>query len=195
MKSIWVVGLVAVAVGLASLGVIFFDYLPVPRPREYMNVTLGDTRDEVRYKLGIPQSVLGPVIEDGEEKGFQPVYDTDKKEGPTAIPSGKKYDDFDEWMYGDNVKYVVIDFSKEGRARRVTCFDSSKSSFCQPLAGVQIGDLEADIVKRLGPPSSSRISGVSKTITYEKRNLGVTLEKQKAYLLELAGPVETDPRP
>jgi hypothetical protein len=53
------------------------------------------------------------------------------------------------------------------------------------LLCVNIGDTEGDVKSALGQPSLEELSGVTKTITYDKLNVRLYLTKQKVYMIKV----------
>ena len=161
----------------------------------YRDITIGASRKEVLYRLGYPESVLGPsvVVSDSEAKAkgtwpgsWQPVYYTDPKHEPNeSMPDGKVIDDFDEWVYGDGPQDFTVGFSAD-RVRSLTCMDDSPSrasTNCNAVAGVSIGDSEERVRQLLGKPTRYKYDGVTKTISYDDIGLEFVLTKGRVYMI------------
>jgi hypothetical protein len=147
-------------------------------------LTLGDTRDEVAYKLGRP-----PVVY-GEQKPGDwgiPVFYTDRKSDPiNAMPEGTRIEQYQAWSYtgpAPNV-HLDVDFNKKtGRVERIECFDLSDtaSAYCPHLLGLAVGDSEARMVDVLGAPTSQKVENGVKTAEYSNLGVAFLLKMQRVY--------------
>jgi hypothetical protein len=194
--------LVAVVVAIVtSAAVLYVRYRAFEEGlTRYRDITIGASRKEVLYRLGYPESVLGPlvVVSDSEAKakgtwsgGWQPVYYTDPKHDPkNSMPDGKVIDDFDEWVYGgDGPQDFTVGFSA-GKVRSLTCMDDSPSSTstnCNAVAGVSISDSEERVRQLLGKPTRYKYDGVAKTISYDDIGLEFVLTKGRVYMITVMG--------
>jgi outer membrane protein assembly factor BamE (lipoprotein component of BamABCDE complex) len=154
-------------------------------------IQIGDSRDEVRYRLGIPQEVLGAVIDDKEYKGFQLVYTVN---APTnnvnRMPPTTKIEDYNEWVYEEpNSNFrLTVEFNKSGLAESIDLYsDADKSYVWGSIAGIYCGDSEEKVLQ-LGKPSEQHLDGVSKTIEYRDIGVEVALTKGRAYMIKIKGP-------
>jgi hypothetical protein len=53
---------------------------------------------------------------------------------------------------------------------------------------VQDGDSEQDVLRKLGTPTSSKIEGSTKEMTYRDLNVRVRLTKERVYMLAVRDP-------
>jgi hypothetical protein len=159
----------------------------------YYKIKLNDDRDEVTYRLGHAPMVIGAAAGDGVSR-FQPVYFTDPATDPkNALPSGKSVNDFTDWEYPvdpDTPKgpFVVVHFGPDQRVATVVCTDVTPLALvtCRAVGGVNIGDSEEDMIAKLGVPSRTTISGVTKTAEYFDLGLSLYLTRGKVYSLALS---------
>jgi hypothetical protein len=154
------------------------------------NIHIGDSREEVTYRLGVPTFVLG-APEKGEYGWWQHVFKVNAdKSDIDAMPSSTKIEGYGEWQYQEPNSPVslTIEFNKSGivKSLQVYC-DSSVRYAWGPVAGIYCGDSEEEIL-RLGKPSKQHLDGVSKTIEYRDIGVEVTLTKGIAYIIKIQGP-------
>lgn len=179
-------GVLAYSVNLAIQYHAFTSQLAVVK-----GIHIGDSRDEVKYRLGFPPSVLGPVEKDPEFKGFQKVYTVFGADNDVnKMPSKTKVEDYSEWVYEEafsNVR-LTVEFNKSGFVESLDLYsDSDKSHGWGPVAGLYSGDSE-DKVLSLGAPSQQNLDGVTKTIEYRDIGIVVRLAKGRAYTVTIKGP-------
>jgi len=153
----------------------------------YMNVSIGDTRAEVLYKLGRPPYVFGPLngcTDDKPWKCDRIVYSTDEKSLDSAkIDKDIKFYEIYEYEKYDGLKNsFMISFDKNNEVRTITCL-----KFCDAVLGINLNSDESDLRRFLGDPSISEVSADSgiKTISYRKFNLTFYLTKMKVYLIRI----------
>lgn len=152
---------------------------------------IGDSRAEVKYRLGLPPEVLGPSETDDPELGsFKRVY---MVSAPTndvnRMPPATKVDDYDEWVYEEASRNVrlTIGFNKDGFVKSFEFYSNSEKPYgWTRIAGIGFADSE-EAVLRLGAPSKQTLDGVAKTMEYADLGLKVTLTKGKVYLIQIAG--------
>lgn len=151
-------------------------------------IHIGDSRDEVKYRLGFPPEVLGPV--GSFSFGGQRVYKVSgKADDINKMPSTTKVEDYFEWVYEEPNSRVrlTIEFNKSGFVESLNLYSDSNNRYgWGPVAGIYCGDSEEDVL-RLGAPSKQNLDGVSKTIEFSELGLVVTLSKGKAYRVNLTG--------
>jgi hypothetical protein len=163
----------------------------------YRNIQMGAIRQEVQYRLGYPESVLGPLvsISDTEAKasgwpgGWSPVYYTDRKRDPkNAMPDDKTINDFPDWVYEEMGITFTVRFVDD-KVSSLACMDNSgkRYSLCNFVAGVSIGDSEERISKILGKPTDFEYIGSAKLIRYRDLGLEFDLVKGEVYMITLKG--------
>jgi hypothetical protein len=180
-------GVVAYSVNVATRYHAFTNELSAVR-----GIHIGDSREKVKYRLGFPQNVIGPV-EQGEFGPSQRVYTVSGADNDVnKIPSTTKVEDYDEWAYEEpysNVRFTVK-FNKSGFVESLNLYSDKKKPYgWGAIAGLHSGDSE-DKVLRLGQPSRQNLDGVSKTIEYRDIGIVVTLTKGRAYMITIKGPQE-----
>lgn len=180
-------GVVGYSVNVGTRYRAFTNHLSAVR-----DIHIGDSRDEVKYRLGFPPSVLGSV-EQGEFGLQQPVYAVSGADNDVnKMPSTTKVEDYDEWVYEElssNVR-LTVEFNKSGFVESLNLFSNNEKPYgWVGIAGLSSGDFE-DRVLRLGQPSRQNLDGVSKTIEYHDIGIVVTLTKGRAYMITIKGPQE-----
>jgi hypothetical protein len=186
---LFVFGVVAYSVNLATRYDLFTYQL-----NAVQGIHIGDSRDEVKYRLGYPRWVLGPL---GKGPfGSQPVYEVPKI-GATpsefAMPSTTKEEDYDEWLYEEpssNVR-LTVGFNKSGFVESLELYSDPNHPYpgWGAVAGLNSGDSEGEVL-RLGQPSRQSLHGPSKMIEYRDIGIAVTLVKGRAYMITIKGPQE-----
>jgi len=155
----------------------------------FRNIHLGDSREEVTYRLGMPTQVNGPP-EKGEFGWWQKVYSVNAATNDLdAMPANTKVQDYEEWSYEEpnSQTRFTVKFNKTGVVGSLELYcDSSVRYGWGPVAGIRCGDSEEEI-RRLGEPTRQKIDGVSKTIEYSDLGLEVILSKGKAYMVRING--------
>jgi hypothetical protein len=155
--------------------------------RKYADVTLGDTREEVRYRLGSPPVVFGKALGDtsGPWGDFQPLYYADPKRDPVnQLPKGTTDKDYDEWSYDpSSVSSLNVKFDmKTDRVIGIGCFDfSSTHSDCPSILGVNSGDSEASLFRKLGKPTRQVVKSGTKNVHYDDLGVDFVLGRAKVY--------------
>lgn len=152
---------------------------------------IGDSRDEVKYRLGLPPEVLGPLeTDDPQFRGFQRIYTVSAPTNDVnSMPPATKVDDYDEWAYDEASRNVRlnIEFNKAGFVKSFEFYSNSEKSYgWTRIVGIGFADSE-EVVLRLGAPTKQTLDGVTKTMEYADIGLKVTLTKGKAYRVQIAG--------
>lgn len=154
-------------------------------------IALGDTRGDIRYKLGDPPIVYANEAPDASGPH---LLHTDPQKDP-AVPVGADLDTYHKWSYDNgsgSISHLDISFdATSGRVSRVDCFDRSDSptGYCSRLLGTGVGDPDARIVTVLGAPTRQVIddkSGV-KTMDYDDLGVEFLLARQHVYALSVIG--------
>jgi hypothetical protein len=160
------------------------------------DIHIGDSREEVKYRLGFPQNVLGPVENDIVGlPGSQKVYTVlGANNDVNKMPSTTKVEDYNWWVYeGQFGNFrLTVEFNKSGFVDALNLYSDNKHLYGNGwgvIAGLHSGDSE-DEVLRLGQPSRQNLDGVSKTIEYRDIGIVVTLAKGRAYMITIRGPQE-----
>jgi hypothetical protein len=142
-------------------------------------IHIGDSRGEVKYRLGFPLEVI--AAQQGDRFGPW-VYN--------EMPSNTKVEDYDEWVYEEphsNVR-LTVGFNKSGFVESLYLYsDNEKPYGWGAIAGLSSGDSE-DKVLRLGQPSGQNLDGMAKTIEYRDIGIVVTLAKGRACRITIKGP-------
>ena len=146
------------------------------RQTEYAGLRLGMTRDEVKYIKGFPANVV-----------------TDDKEGPwqsfgviksSELPKGKTVNDYPLWSYEGGYKQSYhVGFGRGSTVLSIACYSEDKSYRCPAIGDVKDGTSEAEMLRKLGTPIKSTITGVTKSVEYNDIGVGFKLEKETVYYL------------
>jgi hypothetical protein len=165
--------------------------------QQFCKVRLTDTRAEVLYKLGRPQSVEEkpqPASEQSKNPfdKFARLYYVDGPSGDmNTMPKDKTLEDFFTWQWSldkGGQFYTAVTFGKDGIVESILCFDNrSNITAWGPLAGIHDGASE-DSIHNLGKPTKSTIDGVTKIIEFDDIGVRFNLVRQRAYSAELRHP-------
>jgi hypothetical protein len=153
-------------------------------------IHIGDSRDEVKYRLGFPPYVNGSV-EQGEFGLWKPVYTVLGHDNDVnRMPSKTKVDDYYEWVYEEpysNVR-LTVEFNSFGFVESLQLYsDNEKGNGWRRIVGLNCGDSEDQVI-RIGHPSRQTLDGVSKKIEFRDIGVEVTLSKGRAYMILIKGP-------
>jgi hypothetical protein len=160
-------------------------------------MSLGDSRGEARYKLGVPPAVYG-TDEPGEAASH--VYYTDplrdpQKDPANVVPAGTDINTFRTWSYDKGLSlgpHLDLTFdARTGRVVRIACIDQSDppTSYCGRLVGVGVDDPESRIISQLGSPTRQAIddrTGV-KTMDYGDIGVAFLLAQQRVFGMSVVG--------
>jgi hypothetical protein len=154
---------------------------------KYQDISLGNSKDEVFYVLGVPNEVLFPPEKISQFKGVLQRFAT--KDEIKKNPSGEK--GFDSWQYNKKGFRVDIDFDPQtGKVESIGCFISIKKDFADintcKVNGIRALDTEERVVDVLGKPDSSQISGVTKELSYPSLNMRIIFEQKFAYFIAIS---------
>ena len=154
----------------------------VGRQTEYAGLRLGMTQDEVMYVKGNPPYVLADEP-DSQWKGFMRVIDTKNLE------EGKRAIDYSDWGFRETLRHIDVTFNPARTAVTIIqCTSDDKGNRCPALGGVRDGDSEKEVLRKLGNPTSSKIDGVTKQMSYRDLNIEIWLTKERVYMLALRDP-------
>ncbi len=176
-------------------------------------MTLGDTRAEVKYKLGVPQmvSATGEAGEPGARAyytkpgsspanpGSDPASSGSDSANPgsdsaNALPEGADIDSYSTWSYNNGSAsgpHIDLIFDASGRVSKITCIDQSDppTVYCGRLVGIGVGDSEGHVDALLGTPSRQFIDERRGVKTMDYADIGATffLAKERIYGVSIAG--------
>ncbi len=143
-------------------GVIIYDDLKhdfANRPKilsSYENASFGMTREEIIYGFGEPQIADTQLTKNNQPEVY--IYTTNKGQ-------------FNESNIG-------ITFDDNDKVDSIGCYSSYEYG-CDSIFGVQIGDNEESVFKKLGPPTSSEIvDKTQKRVIYEKYRIKLIFTKK-----------------
>lgn len=177
------IGAIVGLVILASAGIWSWENIewPIGRQTAYSRIKLGATPDEVNYIKGQPDVVYGP-LEAGDFPG-KPIIEVSK------IQKGKTFRDYSDWVWREDKSRIDVSFdSNRAGVIAVGCFSSDRLSRCPDIGGITDGSREDQVIKRFGKPESEQISGVTKTLNYEKVGVWFFLEREVVYMLGIHSP-------
>jgi len=174
--------LVGTAVLLSAGGLALFTLkdriLPPSIQTEYSGLRLGMTKDEVKYAIGYPNSVIRPSVEtEGEWKRVQKITATkDLKD--------KKVEDYNDWQFARNFGYIEAVFDEHDERLIVAeCLSQVRDGLCPAIHGIKDGDTEQTVLQRFGTPDYSRLIGVTKEVYYTLIGIFFYLTQEQVYLL------------
>lgn len=148
----------------------------------YAGVTIGESRDQVRYALGAPETFMAPN-KPGTNASAQDRRTLSKAEDPldfTVMESPR-------WFYDIPDKSVVVAFDES--TQKVAWVSCGSRRWDCPIAFNGIRNLlsEDEVVKRLGKPDSEEFDGATKIMGYDRLNLTLYLEKRSVYIVRVGG--------
>jgi hypothetical protein len=160
-------------------------------------MTIGDTRGDAKYKLGVPPIVYGS--DEPGEAGVR-VYYTDPEKDPlkdpaNALPAGTDINSFRTWSYqlSSNVgPHLDLTFdTHSGHISKIACVDQSNpaTAYCGRFLGMAIDDPEARIIAQLGNPTRELIDDTTGVKTMEYGDVGVVflLARQRVFGMSVIG--------
>jgi hypothetical protein len=160
-------------------------------------MSLGDTRGDARYKLGVPPVLYGS--DEPGEAGMR-VYYTDPEKDPqkdpaNALPAGTDINSFHTWSYelGSSLgPHLDLTFdSRSGHIAKIACVDQSNppTSYCGRFLGMAVDDPEARIIGQLGSPTRQLIDDRTGVKTMEYGDIGVIfmLARQRVFGISVFG--------
>ena len=155
------------------------------------DIAIGDSRGEIRYKLGTPPVVYG----DPQPGAAAPsILYTDPLKDP-ALPAGADINSYRTWSYNSGTgldPHINLTFdARSGRVSKIDCIDQSDPPvlYCARIAGAGVGDPESRITALFGKPSRQSIddrSGV-KTMAYDDLGVVFLLARQRVYAISVMG--------
>jgi hypothetical protein len=158
-------------------------------------LALGDTRGDIRYKLGVPPVVFDKA--EAGETGIGAYYtSTDPEKDPVnALPEGADINSYPIWSYTYGPSpgpHVDLTFdASTGRISKISCIDSSDppTSYCGRIVGAGIGDPEFRIAALFGSPLRQSIDDRSGVKTMDYSDIGVLflLARQRVYGISVVG--------
>lgn len=163
-------------VALVTWGYKAYENFP-RKQNKYYDLSLGMSKDSVKYVMGIPLNVL-EESKDPKFSGWKTDIEVSK------IPDNKSINDYKYWSYdlGEGQPRIDVDFEAgTGKVKSIGCY--SGRGFCQSILGIYTGTGEDDVLEKLGKPTSETIEGVTKTMVYERFGIKLHLEKKKVYML------------
>ncbi|MBR1302171.1 hypothetical protein [Bradyrhizobium sp. AUGA SZCCT0042] len=166
-----VLALVVVGTAVIIVAQYWDQMFPVKldRQTQYDGLRLGMSKDEVKYIKGIPTTVI-TNDKDGPWKDFGVVQTSE-------LPKGKTVNDYSLWSYDGHKRYYNVGFGNSSTVVSIGCYSEDKSYRCPAIGDVRDGTSEAEMLRKLGPPTKSAISGVTKSVEYN--NIGVEFKLQQ----------------
>lgn len=160
----------------------YIDNLP-SKVIEYQGISLGNSKDEVYYALGVPDEVLFPPEWDSKLNGSWQKFAT--KDEIKRKPSQEK--GFDSWQYNKKGYRVDIHFdSLTGKVKAIGCYVSPNNwtdiRACK-VNGIGALDSEDRVIDILGKPYSSSIAGLTKELLYPNLNMKINFEQKSVYYI------------
>lgn len=153
------------------------------------------TKSEIKYILGFPTAVhfddgVPITLQDGSV-----VSDSLRVISIEDLYKSKKtIEDYFYWFYPSNDSNVnqeiTIRFDENSsKVNSIQCYVADgKFTPIDACAvnGVKALDSEEEVIGHLGKPSSSKISGVTKEISYKNLNMKIFLVKKRVYMIQVA---------
>ena len=140
-------------------------------------MSVGASCDKVRYALGDPAIFRVSVGRTDTPRELDDI-------GASEIPKGRKYCDYDLWVYelpfGAELN---IQFSNERKVVEIDCATGQRVQTCPAISGVQDGAGEAEIENAFGQPENKKLVNLGDTLAikllllYPSRGLTFVLER------------------
>lgn len=154
---------------LAWVGKMYWDDYQSYQPKaldSYMGLTQGNTREQVRYVMGVPDAVQRPGISERKDIG-----EVTKEEMNTAA----------RWFYpkqpsGD----ISVNFEND-RVESVMC---AGGNACHGVFRIYIDSTEDEVLEIVGKPDMERLDEGYKWMRYNKYNLSLYLEQRRVVMIE-----------
>jgi len=167
-------------------------------------VRIGDHRSEVKYRLGMPQSVIDSFGTANSTLGeWVMVYSVNARTSAgRKLPPNTDVEDYDQWVYEIPVyeeaatnDSITIEFSESDRVNSLGLFSGTENSFGWggSVGGIFNGTPEGKVLQLLGAPSRQTLKDVTKKIEYDDLGLVISLTKGKAYRVQLTGVPQSSP--
>lgn len=181
-KKYHVIFFVLICFCVLYFSLMYISNLP-KKVNEYQGISLGSSKDEVWYALGVPDEVLFPPEKSTEFKGIWQKFAT--KEDIKKAPDGEK--GFNSWQYKKKGYRVDIHFdSLTGKVKAIGCYvspnDWTDITACK-VNGIGALDSEDRVIDVLGKPFSSSISGLTKELLYPNLNMKIILKQKSVYYI------------
>jgi outer membrane protein assembly factor BamE (lipoprotein component of BamABCDE complex) len=141
---------------------------------KYHDLALGMTKAQVVYIKGPPTSVAAGDLKDALETLVK----------VENIDAGLEIEDFNYWNYrGDKEQSLDVEFDKAGNGVvGIGCYSPLKRS-CPSIRGISTGNVEEDVLRRLGEPDTEEITNGIKTISYKDLNIVIKLKQKNVYFV------------
>jgi hypothetical protein len=185
------VGVIIVSI---LIGVIFTveSLLPIAPQTAYAGLRLGMGQDEVMYIKGYPPSVLGKAPKAPEAKGPWDRYgwwDDPVVVETKTLGDGQRVQDYRDWSYQYRHSRIDVTFNPEHTAViAIQCYSHDSLGHCPSIAGASDGNSEQEVIRKLGPPDTSRIDGVAKSLDSRTHGIPLWLTKEQIYMLGIYDP-------
>lgn len=176
-------------------------------------IRVGDSRDEVLYRLGWPGFVLGELEEDSFGGMSQRMYTVfGQEDDVNKMPPTTGVRDYKAWVYEGVPRSGVrltITFDETASIESISLYTPDMDLWHEqhfpvgdktgnlakqggsrgwgPVVGIRSGDSEEKVLA-LGAPSRQTLDGVSKTINYSDIGVEITLSKGHAYMISVKKP-------
>jgi hypothetical protein len=184
---LWLI--VAVLIALIAIGIwLTSEWISYRNPPSiYGKIRLGDSREEVRYKLGDP-----PEVDDDVQSALGPNPQVHVN-SINDLPANRIADQFNTWRYpgrGDDAHYDVYFDATTGRATTLACFDVIRPTtyYCPRLFEIAIDDSESEVIDVFGEATRKSINEGVKILEYDDKGIVVRLSKERVYSLQLSRP-------
>lgn len=174
--------LLAIVLPITLVGIGYYLWPEkIGRQTEYAGIRLGISPAEIKYIKGYPPIVYGPS--ESETEDWKPIIETKN------IEKGKSVEDYTEWSYTyDHYRIDVTFNSTKTTVIEVTCFSGDQLRRCPTIAGIADGASEQEVIRRFGQADRSKISGVTKALTYSKIGVLFWLERERVYMIAINDP-------
>lgn len=158
-------------------------------------VKFGDNRNEVSYRLGPPNYVIGESLNHANLGIVSPVYSVadvtleEPLKNALSMPPDTGLDSYPSWGYQGTVKpkaSLDVSFDKTGKVIQLSWTGDTVDNklLWGPIFGICNGDSEEKILS-VGTPTASSVDGMTKTIEFSHIGVAFSLQRGTVYAVTL----------
>lgn len=172
----------------------------------YQSVAIGQSKEEVAYALGEPQTVevqigpanngWGPVKVITLTKPFDQlvsgVNETDLQGDAPVLPANQSFKGYADWHYYSMERQLSVRFDKNGTVSSIGCWAeyTNKSRSCDLLMDVSSFTDENGVRSQLGNPSREEVSDGIKTMDYDSLGVHFLLHERTVFAIKKTKPTQ-----
>lgn len=163
-----------------------FQEVQRTRPKlltSYMDVTLGDSLEQVQYARGLPDYFAYKQPADAAN----PFSEFPMLIQPSDEKNGHLIKQSLEWQWFDGKgQMVVAGLNKPGGIVEYVSCHATQYFSCSSVFGISNGSTEDEVLDKLGKPDNELLERGMKVLRYSSYNLTLYLERKKVTRVEIA---------